>query len=71
MKDYIRLIPSPVYAESNRQTLSVLETILGDEVEKDFFQNHLYPVLITHLKEHYLEKYPKANFISVARYFSH
>lgn len=58
-----------MYAESNRQTLSVLETILGDAVEKDFFQNHLYTVLIAHLKEHYLEKYPKANFITVASYF--
>lgn len=71
MRDYIKLRPSPVYAESNRQTLSVLETILGDAFEKDFFQNHLYPVLIAHLKEYYFDKYPKANFISVARYFSH
>lgn len=71
MRDYIRLIPSPVYAEGNKQTLSVLETILGDAIEKDFFQNHLYTVLIERLKDHYLEKYPKANLISVARYFSH
>ena len=70
MKDYLRLIPSPVYAEANRQTLSVVETILGDKTEKDFFQNQPFTVLIAHLKEHYLEKYPKANFTTVASYFN-
>ena len=71
MKPYIGLIPSPVYAESNTQSLSVIEAILGDATEKYFFQNHSYSVLIARLKEYYLEKYPKANLISVARYFSH
>ena len=51
MKDYLRLIPSPVYAEANRQTLSVVETILGDKTEKDFFQNQPFTVLIAHLSQ--------------------
>lgn len=64
MKPYLNLIPHSVYAEANKQTLEVCTDLNLRYQEQEL----AIPDLLSFLQNKYKEKFPLANYITIANY---
>ncbi len=70
MKAYhLSLIPHPTYLEANKQTLEVCTDLTNHTYqEQEFVKVLAIPDLLSFLQNKYKEKFPLANYITVANY---